>query len=48
MHLTQTLKKLSSKPEITYVINYLDTFSTILGDEYKVYHIVTKIYEVKY
>ena len=42
------LKKLSSKSQ--YVINYLDTFSTFLGDddEYKVYHIVTDIYEVKH
>ena len=40
------LKKLSSKSE--YVINYLDTFISFLGDdnEYKVYHIVTNIYEV--
>ena len=40
------LKKLSSKSE--YVINYLDTFITFLGDdnEYKVYHIVTNLYEV--
>ena len=40
------LKKLSAKSE--YVINYLDTFTTILEDEYKVYHIVTDIYEVKH
>ena len=40
------LKKLSAKSE--YVINYLDTFTTILEDEYKVYHIVTDIYEVNY
>ena len=39
------LQKLTSKSE--YVINYLDTFSTILEDEFKVYHIVTNIYEVK-
>ena len=39
------LKKLSTKSE--YVINYLDSFSTIVDDEYKVYHIVTNIYEVK-
>ena len=38
------LKKLSGKSE--YVINYLDTFTSILEDEYKVYHIVTDIYEV--
>ncbi len=40
------LQKLTSKSE--YVINYLDTFITFLGDdnEYKVYHIVTNIYEV--
>ena len=41
----EVLKKLSSKSE--YVINYLDSFSTIVDDEYKVYHIVTNIYEVK-
>jgi len=40
------LQKLTSKSE--YVINYLDTFSTILEDEFKVYHIVTNLYEVKY
>ena len=40
------LKKLSAKSE--YVINYLDTFTSILEDEYKVYHIVTDIYEVKH
>ena len=42
----QVLIKLSSK--IENVINYLDTFSTIVEDEYKVYHIVTDIYEVKH
>ena len=41
----EVLHKLTSKSE--YVINYLDTFSTIV-EEYKVYHIVTDIYEVKY
>ena len=41
----EVLQKLTSKSE--YVINYLDTFSTIV-EEYKVYHIVTNIYEVKY
>ncbi len=40
------LKRLSFKSE--YVINYLDSFTTILEDEYKVYHIVTDIYEVKF
>ncbi len=39
------LKKLSSKSE--YVINYLDSFSTDLP-RYRVYHIVTDIYKVKY
>ena len=40
------LQKLTSKSE--YVINYLDTFTTLVdNDEYKVYHIVTNIYEVK-
>ena len=42
----RVLIKLSSK--IENVINYLDTFSTIVEDEYKVYHIVTDIYEVKH
>ena len=43
----EVLKKLTSKSE--YVINYLDTFSTLVDDdEYKVYHIVTDIYEVKH
>ncbi len=42
------LKRLSSKSD--YVINYLDSFITFLGhdNEYKVYHIVTNLYEVKY
>ena len=42
------LKKLCSKSQ--YVINYLDTFATFMGedDEYKVYHIVTDIYEVEF
>ena len=40
------LKRLSSKSQ--YVINYLDSFTTILEDEYKVYHIVTDIYEVNF
>ncbi len=40
------LKRLSSKSQ--YVINYLDSFTTILEDEYKVYHIVTNIYEVNF
>ena len=39
------LKKMSSKSE--YVINYLDSFSTDVA-RYRVYHIVTDIYEVKY
>ena len=42
----EVLKRLSSKSQ--YVINYLDSFTTILEDEYKVYHIVTDIYEVKF
>ncbi len=46
MNEIKILQKLSSKNE--YVINYLDTFATILGDEYKVYHIVTDIYEVNF
>jgi len=40
------LKRLSSKSQ--YVINNLDSFTTILEDEYKVYHIVTDIYEVNF
>ena len=42
------LQKLTSKSD--YVINYLDTFISFLGDdnEYKVYHIVTNLYEVNY
>jgi serine/threonine protein kinase len=39
------LKKLSLKSE--YVINYLDSFSTDVA-RYRIYHIVTDIYEVKY
>jgi serine/threonine protein kinase len=39
------LKKLSSKNE--YVINYLDSFSIDVA-RYRIYHIVTDIYEVKY
>jgi len=42
----EVLKRLSSKSQ--YVINYLDSFTTILEDEYKVYHIVTNIYEVNF
>ena len=38
------LKKMSSKSE--YVSNYLDSFSTDVA-RYRVYHIVTDIYEVK-
>ncbi len=39
------LQKLSSKSE--YVINYLDSFSTDVA-KYRIYHIVTNLYEVKY
>jgi hypothetical protein len=42
----EVLKKLSSKSE--YVINYLDSFSTDVLSRFKVYHIVTDIYEVNY
>jgi hypothetical protein len=42
----EVLQKLSSKSE--YVINYLDTFSSIVDGEYKVYHIITNIYEVNF
>jgi hypothetical protein len=37
------MKKLSSKSD--YVINYLDSFSTDVA-RYRIYHIVTDIYEV--
>ncbi len=40
------LKRLSSKSD--YVINYLDSFSTLVDNDYKVIHIVTNLYEVKY
>ena len=39
----EVLRKLSSKSE--YVINYLDSFSTDVK-KYRIYHIVTDIYEV--
>ena len=42
----EVLKKLSSKSE--YVINYLDSFSFDLSRNFKVYHIVTNLYEVNY
>ena len=42
----EVLKKLSSKSE--YVINYLDSFSTELSRNFKVYHIVTNLYEVNW
>ena len=42
----EVLKRLSWKSD--YVINYLDSFATILEDEYKVYHIVTNIYKVNF
>ena len=42
----EVLQKFTPKSE--YVINYLDTFTSILDNEFKVYHIVTNIYEVKY
>ncbi len=41
----EILKKLSTKSE--YVINYLDSFSTDVA-RYRIYHIVTNLYEVKY
>ena len=37
------LKKLSTKSD--YVINYLDSFSTDVA-KYRIYHIVTNLYEV--
>jgi hypothetical protein len=40
----EILKKLSSQSE--YVISYLDSFSSTLEGEFKVFHIVTDIYEV--
>ncbi len=42
----EVLKKLSSKCD--YVINYLDSFASTIDNEYKVYNIVTSIYEVNY
>ena len=39
----EILKKISSP----YLINYLDSFSTIMGDnEYKCYHVVNNYYQV--
>ena len=42
----QLLKSLSLNNE--YVINYLDSFVTIMGDdiEYKIYHIINDLYQV--
>jgi len=40
----EILKKLSTKSE--YVINYLDSFSIDVA-KYRIYHIVTNLYEVK-
>ena len=42
----EVLKRLSSKSD--YVINYLDSFSTDVLSRFKVYYIVTDIYEVNY
>ncbi len=42
----EVLKKLASKSD--YVIKYLDSFSTDLSRNFKVYHIVTNLYEVNY
>jgi hypothetical protein len=42
----EVLKKLTSKSD--YVINYLDSFSIDLSRNFKVYHIVTNLYEVNY
>ena len=42
----EVLKKLSSKTE--YVIKYLDSFSTDVLSRFKVYNIVTNLYEVNY
>jgi hypothetical protein len=39
------LKKLSAKSD--YVINYLDSFQTDVA-KYRIYHIVTNLYEVKF
>ncbi len=41
----EILKKLSTKSE--YVINYLDSFSIDVA-RYRIYHIVTNLYEVRY
>ena len=40
----EVLKRLSAKSD--YVINYLDSFSTDVLSRFKVYHIVTNLYEV--
>jgi hypothetical protein len=42
----EVLKRLSAKSD--YVINYLDSFSTEIFRNFKVYYIVTNLYEVKY
>ena len=42
----EVLKKLTSKSE--YVINYLDSFSTDVLSRFKIFHIVTNLYEVSY
>ncbi len=41
----EVLKRLSAKSD--YVIKYLDSFSTDIP-RFKIYHIVTILYEVKY
>ena len=40
----ETLKTLTSKSD--YVINYLDSFSSVVDDEYIVYHVVNNLYKV--
>ena len=42
----EVLKKLSTRSE--YVIKYLDSFSTDVLSRFKVYYIVTNLYEVNY
>ncbi len=37
----EILKLFANKPDNKYVINYIDSFITELGRDYKVYHIVT-------
>ena len=42
----EVMQKLTPKSE--YVINYLDSFSTDVLSRFKIFHIVTNLYEVSY